>query len=558
MKQLLICALLCTCLSPIWGQNLVPNGNFEQYNTCELYGASIDTSYTQYPALPFWSSATVSGTPDYFNECFINPNASSLIYDVPNNHFGSQPAKSGAGYAGIGLLLNYGINNDLREYLQTRLTEPLVAGQTYCVGFYTSLGVLDTAQYSNSTIAINNWGILLSSNRPLNPVNDIVSPGPSAYHLPGEPQIKTTEFVRDTTGWTFIGGTYTAQGGETWLTIGNFNPIGQTPVDTVARGNFGENAYYFIDDVFVVPQSNAALLGPDTALCTQDFPLQLFANPGFTNYQWASGQTTPDISAPEPGTYALQANFEGCTVRDTITLTAATQQYTPLPDVQGCQTNPVDIQIDPAFNLKNIKWSNNAVGERFQTEQEGMYWFIADGQCASVSDTFFVQLDTIPLVALGPDVSICNNGTNQPITLSNTVPLSNYLWSNGAITPNISVDQWSTLTLSTTNRCGTFSDQINVAACDPEVYIPNVFSPLDPDPQNRVFRPFFQNAELLSFRVFDRWGSLIFEQKGDGNGWDGSNRDKLCNPGVYWYIATLKNPANGDQFSQSGDVTLLR
>jgi hypothetical protein len=557
MKQLFFAAFFLMCNGvPTLAQNLVLNGDFEQYNTCELSFASIDTNTIQFYALPHWFSATVTGTPDYFNECFSNVNIFGS-YDVPYNSFGSQLAKSGVGYAGLAILVNYGNAQDGREHLQTKLTTPLIAGQTYCIGFNTSLGTSNIFTSGLSTIATKNWGLYLSKDRILNLINS--NNDPNAYFLTGQPQIVASDFISDTVGWTFVGGTYTAQGGEQWLTIGNFNPIDQTPVDTLIKGTFGELSYYFLDDVFVIPQSTSALLGADTAYCASDFPVMLTANAGFTDYLWSTGETGPVASAAAAGIYAIQASFEGCTVRDTVALLTAEQAYEPLDDVSGCATElPIVVQVDPKFGLKNFVWSDGSVGDRLLLDDAGIYTFVADGPCAVVTDTFLAQIDTVPNLTLGDDINICLEGINTPVLLSNPVPLSNYLWSNGATTASITVGQSGSFTLSTTNGCGVFTDEATIKGCGPAVYVPNVFSPSDPDPQNHFFQPLYINSELVRFRVYDRWGSLLYDQRGAGAGWDGAEGGRSCGPGVYLYTALFLDSATGSTFERAGDILLVR
>jgi gliding motility-associated-like protein len=63
-------------------------------------------------------------------------------------------------------------------------------------------------------------------------------------------------------------------------------------------------------------------------------------------------------------------------------------------------------------------------------------------------------------------------------------------------------------------------------------------------------------AQIDWFRVWNRWGELVH----DGNsprGWDGRYRDRMMQPGVYVY-AIQGRCINGEQFTRTGDVTLIR
>lgn len=74
----------------IYGQNLVPNPGFEEYEVCPTMlgdGGPLE-------AIPWYS--TITGTCDYFNAC-NNPGP----IGVPFNFQGAQLAHGGVAYAGI-------------------------------------------------------------------------------------------------------------------------------------------------------------------------------------------------------------------------------------------------------------------------------------------------------------------------------------------------------------------------------------------------------------------------------------------------------------------------
>ena len=106
----------------------MPNPSFENYTTCPY-------SFWQIQFASPWFSADVNGGTTYYNECSTNNYAS-----VPNNFEGYQYPHTGKAYGDISLY-DYAINakNAGREYIETKLTNPLIAGKRYCVSFYISL-----------------------------------------------------------------------------------------------------------------------------------------------------------------------------------------------------------------------------------------------------------------------------------------------------------------------------------------------------------------------------------------------------------------------------------
>lgn len=80
---------------------------------------------------------------------------------------------------------------------------------------------------------------------------------------------------------------------------------------------------------------------------------------------------------------------------------------------------------------------------------------------------------------------------------------------------------------------------------DPPLYVPNVFTP-NGDSLNNTFKPLpiYISDEDYEFKIFDRWGKLVFETNDLNHGWDGSSpRGKPMPVGMYWYTIQFTNPA---------------
>ena len=92
------------------------------------------------------------------------------------------------------------------------------------------------------------------------------------------------------------------------------------------------------------------------------------------------------------------------------------------------------------------------------------------------------------------------------------------------------------------------------------VFIPNAFSP-NGDGFNDYF--YFQSSDpgtILSFQVFNRWGSLVFETTEatlnfGSSGWDGMIKGKIATPGVYVWQAEIEF-FDGKKERWSGNITV--
>ena len=91
---------------------------------------------------------------------------------------------------------------------------------------------------------------------------------------------------------------------------------------------------------------------------------------------------------------------------------------------------------------------------------------------------------------------------------------------------------------------------------DPFVFVPNAFSPNN-DNNNDVLYVRGLYIEKVIFRVFDRWGEMVFESTDVSQGWDGTFRNKLLQPDVYDYYLDV-TCVGGLKSIVKGNVTLMR
>ncbi len=127
------------------------------------------------------------------------------------------------------------------------------------------------------------------------------------------------------------------------------------------------------------------------------------------------------------------------------------------------------------------------------------------------------------------------------------------------------------LTANNTHNCPDTYTIVRAVTADGvgEVHIPNAFTPsfdgssdgkYDPnDFNNNIFHPVLSGVadENYAFRIFNRWGELIFETFNKEIGWDGYYIGQLSKQDVYVWTVEGKY-VNGLSFFKKGDVTLLR
>lgn len=86
--------------------------------------------------------------------------------------------------------------------------------------------------------------------------------------------------------------------------------------------------------------------------------------------------------------------------------------------------------------------------------------------------------------------------------------------------------------------------------------LPNSFTPND-DGLNDVF-DFPEYLNVNEFRVFDRFGKVLFEQLGDNPSWDGYYNNELLPQGNYVYLVKFTLPGSTEVISVKGIITILK
>jgi gliding motility-associated-like protein len=88
-------------------------------------------------------------------------------------------------------------------------------------------------------------------------------------------------------------------------------------------------------------------------------------------------------------------------------------------------------------------------------------------------------------------------------------------------------------------------------------FVPSAFTP-NGDGMNDVFRPIAIGYRSLKyFRVYNRFGEMVFDTNTLEAGWDGTYMHKLCDVGVYFWQVSFTDRYGNEGFMK-GDVTLLR
>lgn len=324
--------------------------------------------------------------------------------------------------------------------------------------------------------------------------------------------------------------------------------------------------------ILVLPLIPSPILSTNDTICEGD-TLNLFANnlPGYT-YYWVgpNGFTSNDInpfiaaaSLSNTGNYSLYVQSGYCT----STTSDAAIFIMPLPIL----TTSGDTGICPGATAvltattteNNLLWSTGeTIGSiSVSPSQTTPYSVQTINRCASISETLLVTVHPLPIVDAGSDILLLLNESSK-LTASGGI---DYLWSPSAglsctdcETPTVSItqSQYYYVTVSDANQCSD-TDSVYVTVLDVSTfYIPNAFSPNN-DGLNDLFKVEGANIESINMIIYNRWGNKIFESNDKNKGWDGTEKGKKVEEGVYVYKLKI-TLTNGDINKFNGIVTVVR
>jgi gliding motility-associated-like protein len=184
-------------------------------------------------------------------------------------------------------------------------------------------------------------------------------------------------------------------------------------------------------------------------------------------------------------------------------------------------------------------------------------------------DTFLIQVSPPIVVNVTHDTNVVVGEPLQLHAATSNPGVHSYSWSpptdlNNAESPNpignYGADINSvTYTVDAYDSAGCFGENkvtVRVFKTGADIFVPNAFTP--GKSMNNIFRPVPVGiADLRFFRVYNRWGQLVFYTNQAGQGWDGSINGKPQETGTYVWMAEATD-YTGKTVFKKGTVVLIR
>lgn len=215
-----------------------------------------------------------------------------------------------------------------------------------------------------------------------------------------------------------------------------------------------------------------------------------------------------------------------------------------------------DISINGTWSGASIL-SNEYLGTYSQQDNiEGNYYYNINSANNCPDTAYLVKTENVyKPINLGNDTLVCGE-----IELRYTFEdYDSYEWEDGSNSNTKLVTVPGQYSIEATTRGCTYSDEIEISACAPEVVLPNVFSPNGSKGSNDLFVPLtFSNVGEHKFTVFDRWGIEIYSTNNILKGWSGIKYDgKQLKSGTYYFEFKYKDDQGIEYDPIVGDISLF-
>ncbi|MEO6497868.1 MAG: T9SS type B sorting domain-containing protein, partial [Mucilaginibacter sp.] len=315
------------------------------------------------------------------------------------------------------------------------------------------------------------------------------------------------------------------------------------------------------DSVFVDVKSAVTIsAGNDTAICKTD-GMVLNTVSDALHYTWTPATYLSSDTAKRPFanplqagiTYTVTGSIGKCSDSSRVTITTL-----PYPVANAGNDTTVCFGISAPLRASGgtfYQWSPSTflsasnifdpVAIRPTATTQYIVAVRATTGCLKPAfDTVNVNVDPYVAANAGPaDTTVV---LGEPLFLNGTGGAT-YLWqpatwlSNPSIANPVALPEdnitYHLLVTSLSGCQNRDSIRIKLYKVPPSFYVPTGFTPNN-DNNNNILKPILLGMRSLNyFRVYDRWGKLMFYTNQKGLGWDGTFKGNPQDPGTYVWMA---------------------
>ena len=320
----------------------------------------------------------------------------------------------------------------------------------------------------------------------------------------------------------------------------------------------------------------------DTTICATD-SVRLNAVSDGLQFLWTPSESVsnPNIINPMAApavttTYTVRATIGGCSATDDMVV-----RLVPYPGARAGADTVIcfgtSAQLNGSMVGTSFSWSPieslsgaNTLSPIAAPEATTAYVLTVRDSLSGCPkpgrDTVLVNVLPRILAFAGRDTSVV---VNQPLQLKASGGID-YEWSPASALSNAGISDPTALYDGSLESIRYKVNVYNEASCvdsafitvkifktAPQVFVPTAFTP-NSDGRNDVIRPIAVGISRIEyFRVFNRWGQMVFSTTSSGAGWDGRIGGQEQGAGTYvWVVKAVDY--TGRPFFKKGTATLIR
>ncbi len=259
-----------------------------------------------------------------------------------------------------------------------------------------------------------------------------------------------------------------------WSTIDTTQSITVYPSTTTNYWvETGWCKYLCMDSITIVVNASivSAFLPQDTSICAGS-SFWLKPNTPVDSITWNNGSIMDSILINTAGTYYAQANINGCTLLDTITISVINDFQNASIQDELCIGETYSFSVPVSPSIDSVLWLDGSTSSQRTFSSAGSFWFIRSNSC-------FSRYDTLTLVLTDCDTLVPADTVSR-------------------------------------------------------LFVPSAFTP-NGDGNNEYFDIQGTGINEFSLRIFNRWGELLFYSNDMNTSWDGTTKGLLVPSGSYTY-----------------------
>ena len=309
----------------------------------------------------------------------------------------------------------------------------------------------------------------------------------------------------------------------------------------------------------------------------------------FTQFIWDFDDGSPLFNGANPGTHVfpdtgcytirmVMIDTTACNPRDTVEKTVCLNGY----------------MLKAAFNADSTCQGSGLLFSNLSVNGQTYQWSFGEGGTSNAHSPVYTYDSSgvfdVKLIVTNPNTCNKIDSTTMPVKIM-SLPVANFTYDPIFPTPNLPT-KFTNRSINAVSYNWSFGDGTSTAERDPEhqwkksgtydvcltarsidgcvdtlckkvdaeiypaVDVPTGFSP-NGDNVNDVLYVKGAAIETMHFRVYNRWGQMVFESKDLKTGWDGTYKGKLQEMEAYAWVLDVVF-IDESTAHKTGNVTLLR